>query len=1224
MPKLLSRDLWVPAADKAFKINPINRLVPARALLVPEFTNTLLVPEFADTQERIAVLTTKYWSDETHQLTVAFLDNPPTELRKRILSHMNAWGKTISIKFVASDTDPQVRVARVANDGHWSYVGTDILGIHKDLPTMNLDSFTTKTPDSEFRRVVRHETGHTLGCPHEHMRKELVELIDPEKAFLYYEKTQKWDRQMVQDQVLTPIEESSLLGTDHSDPNSIMCYHIPGTITKNEKPIIGGLDIDKSDYAFMGKIYPKSAAPVAQPKPAARSPKRPDYKEVLKQVEAIVGGVFPEGKLQNRLLNLGLREFLEEETIQRYGFPFRFLSQLDEAILTLAYYLHRFKEEGGKLHVYGLNKLSKGEDKTLSFWFSEKAKLYIEIQNMILLLNGFEGRESKVKRIFTFKNIADIAFLNQSAISAISEQRASKIKIGFLFTDTFKSSMSIEPISNTLIINFQPQNVVNEEKKSPNFYELYEVPGREKMHSLPYQQNCLSRWYRDEKEATKSTGVPPIERARARRLTALLQTFNKPWEEFGGGDQEKVHRFPRARNESRIGNEFFNSALVMMYKAYFDSPKLRSLPSDRADKIIDRFNERVVTQDLVRLERAMSTFDGDKWARIRAVDPTSVKNTLKLHESDPTYRHWLRRSLNHVLRKNSDAQLERVYIIEDTNASVDDEYDSLVRSMQYYLDYFHYEISELTGIANKHKEELQRKPQKWEAEMWVLLKNRVKIYVTTRSVLKDFWCRLPGRDRDPLGKMLDEFASDSLQSSDDPFQLFTTLDYLFTDDMIYAFDNPRADPGELNFNAYLLRKSFDVGEEEDILFNFTNEEMLQPLVRQQKIQRMTNVMDSITEYKRAYQSIAGFREEFRKLEKRIAPIRKRLTSLPVVRRDSANGSNALDEHLEKHPEILDDYPSDLLLVRREAETMLFDHFAPKVDYFFNLLRYMSVEVKFFDNIETLDVRKVYPFSQIGGSAAGRAPKKPGAKLAKLIIKNVESSRDNFPLPPQPRAVPANVKQPTTSANLGRPAAATAPIKILLLGANPVGTPFAHLSEEFHRIRRSIEFGRERDRFYVKEDAAARRAELQENLLNFKPTVVHFSGHTGPERELLLMDDNGHPRPVSVSALKAVFQTLGRDIQCVVINACSSRQFAEAIAAHVDCTIGMSAAIKDFAAINFAASFYGALAYGESVRTAFDVGCNQLKLEGLPGADIPELFCLKRDPKNIFLLSQPKL
>ena len=60
-------------------------------------------------------------------------------------------------------------------------------------------------------------------------------------------------------QVLTPIEESSLLGTAHADPNSIMCYQLPGIITKDGKPIAGGPDIDKSDFKFMGTIYPKHA-----------------------------------------------------------------------------------------------------------------------------------------------------------------------------------------------------------------------------------------------------------------------------------------------------------------------------------------------------------------------------------------------------------------------------------------------------------------------------------------------------------------------------------------------------------------------------------------------------------------------------------------------------------------------------------------------------------------------------------------------------------------------------------------------------------------------------------------------------------------------------------------------------------------------------------------------------------------------------------------------------
>jgi len=125
---------------------------------------------------------------------------------------------------------------------------------------MNLDSFTMQMPESEFHRVIRHETGHTLGCPHEHMRRELVDRIDEEKAIEFFGETQGWTPEDVCQQVLTPIEDGSLIRTAHADPNSIMCYQIPGTITKDGQPIIGGLDIDESDFQFMASIYPKPGA----------------------------------------------------------------------------------------------------------------------------------------------------------------------------------------------------------------------------------------------------------------------------------------------------------------------------------------------------------------------------------------------------------------------------------------------------------------------------------------------------------------------------------------------------------------------------------------------------------------------------------------------------------------------------------------------------------------------------------------------------------------------------------------------------------------------------------------------------------------------------------------------------------------------------------------------------------------------------------------------------
>jgi hypothetical protein len=125
---------------------------------------------------------------------------------------------------------------------------------------MNLDSFTMDTPESEYRRVVRHETGHTMGFPHEHMRQELVDLIDKNRAIEYFGRTQGWNAEEVRRQVLTPLEESSLLGTPHADPNSIMCYQIPGEITLNGEPILGGSDINAWDYRFVATIYPKPDA----------------------------------------------------------------------------------------------------------------------------------------------------------------------------------------------------------------------------------------------------------------------------------------------------------------------------------------------------------------------------------------------------------------------------------------------------------------------------------------------------------------------------------------------------------------------------------------------------------------------------------------------------------------------------------------------------------------------------------------------------------------------------------------------------------------------------------------------------------------------------------------------------------------------------------------------------------------------------------------------------
>jgi len=263
-PKRLPKEKIVAAAQKAVEINPLNH-APIEHLAA-------LMPGFTLTPERIAVVTTKYWGPKGVSLTVGFMDNPTASLKKKILAHMNAWNKTANVKFVETKISPQVRIAREGGDngGYWSYVGTDVLSIPANQQTMNLEEFSDSTLDSEFFRVVRHETGHTMGFPHEHMRKALVAKIDPAKAIAFFRKTQGWTAAEVRAQVLTPIEESSLIGTPMADPKSIMCYQLPGEITKDGKPIPGGLDIDASDFAFAASIYAKGKTPSKAAKAAAK------------------------------------------------------------------------------------------------------------------------------------------------------------------------------------------------------------------------------------------------------------------------------------------------------------------------------------------------------------------------------------------------------------------------------------------------------------------------------------------------------------------------------------------------------------------------------------------------------------------------------------------------------------------------------------------------------------------------------------------------------------------------------------------------------------------------------------------------------------------------------------------------------------------------------------------------------------------------------------------
>lgn len=235
------------AAALATRLNPVN--APLAELAGP----VAGVP--ADPQS-LTLLTTKYWGPATKTFTVSFMEATAADLRARIVSHMNAWAQYCGLSFAETSDTGDVRVS-LGPGGYWSYLGTDIHLIPTNRQTMNLQGFSMDTPESEYHRVIRHEAGHTLGFPHEHMRQALVDRIDPQKAYDYFLRTQGWDKQTVDEQVLTTLDTSSIIGTE-PDQDSIMCYQLPGEITKDGQPIRGGTDINDSDARFAGIVYPTS------------------------------------------------------------------------------------------------------------------------------------------------------------------------------------------------------------------------------------------------------------------------------------------------------------------------------------------------------------------------------------------------------------------------------------------------------------------------------------------------------------------------------------------------------------------------------------------------------------------------------------------------------------------------------------------------------------------------------------------------------------------------------------------------------------------------------------------------------------------------------------------------------------------------------------------------------------------------------------------------------
>lgn len=259
--KQLPESMLEMAAAAAIDINPTNEPIIEDSTLAAARLNL--------TPGHLAVFTQKRWRTPVRR-GVKFLDNPSQEFKNKLLAHANLWNKTADVLYAETTSDDGVRLARERGQGYFSFLGTDNNSVPRHQQTMNLDSFTVKTPDSEWMRVAPHEFGHDLGFNHEHSQPAIIALLDERKVIAIFGQEQGWSEREVRQQILTPPNPRSIWAT-RPDQHSIMCYSFSGRMTKNGQPIIGGSRINELDYEFAALVYPKPVVvePPPQPPPTA-------------------------------------------------------------------------------------------------------------------------------------------------------------------------------------------------------------------------------------------------------------------------------------------------------------------------------------------------------------------------------------------------------------------------------------------------------------------------------------------------------------------------------------------------------------------------------------------------------------------------------------------------------------------------------------------------------------------------------------------------------------------------------------------------------------------------------------------------------------------------------------------------------------------------------------------------------------------------------------------
>ena len=178
--------------------------------------------------------------------------------------------------------------------------------------------------------------------------------------------------------------------------------------------------------------------------------------------------------------------------------------------------------------------------------------------------------------------------------------------------------------------------------------------------------------------------------------------------------------------------------------------------------------------------------------------------------------------------------------------------------------------------------------------------------------------------------------------------------------------------------------------------------------------------------------------------------------------------------------------------------------------------------------------------------------------------------------------------------------------VLFWMADPSDVGRLRLSREFREVQEQLERAKVSEGFELKIKTSVRTVDLTQSLLVFSPHIVHFAGH-GSHDGIVLEDQNGNAHTISAQALISLLSEFSGSVECVILNACFSADYAQLLSQHIKYVVGMDTSISDDAAIAYSVGFYQALGTGVSIDKAHKMGVIQIHLLGTQDEGKPILW-----------------